>query len=234
MEEPKVTQTYAPTDALEREEHIRTRTVSVAQPHEEVIGLLPAGDHCGVRRSPLLCCRRCSLGSPTLSKARSGSSSRFLDALFFSFLQWRFKNLRAAVLGHGFNNTTGLVSVYLVGPMMDCGSQERKVTDETRAHCSAAAERAISVAGLLMATTVAVITGGLGRDSQLIGPSRGAGFPLVGLGTDVSSGTSDNARAVSESPSARSDSRDGRRAPVERNPKFFAKPIARPLSMPTQ
>ena len=29
----------------------------------------------------------------------------FLDALFFSFLRWRFKNLWAAVLGHGFNNT---------------------------------------------------------------------------------------------------------------------------------
>jgi Type II CAAX prenyl endopeptidase Rce1-like len=83
----------------------------------------------------------------------------FLDALFFSFLRWRFKNLRAAVLGHGLNNTTGLVSVYLVGSMMDCGSQERKVIDETRAHCSAAAERAITVAGLLMATTVALITG---------------------------------------------------------------------------
>ena len=41
----------------------------------------------------------------------------FLDALFFSFLRWRFKNLWAAVLGHGFNNTIGLVSFYLVGPM---------------------------------------------------------------------------------------------------------------------
>ena len=41
----------------------------------------------------------------------------FLDALFFSFLRWRFENLWAAVLGHGFNNTIGLVSVYLVGPM---------------------------------------------------------------------------------------------------------------------
>jgi hypothetical protein len=126
-----------------------------------------------------------------------------------------------------------------------------------------------AMAGLLMATTVAVITGlcwfswlrtlssgqsagslscgarsqrslppadpenGLGV-SQPIGPSPGAGFLLVGLGTEVSSSTSDKTRAVSESPSARSDSRDGRRAPVERNPKFFAKPIARPLSMPTQ
>jgi membrane protease YdiL (CAAX protease family) len=36
----------------------------------------------------------------------------FLDALFFSFLRWRFQNLWAAVLGHGFNNTIGLVTFY--------------------------------------------------------------------------------------------------------------------------
>ena len=41
----------------------------------------------------------------------------FLDALFFSFLRWRFKNLWAAVLGHGFNNTIGLVTFYFVGPI---------------------------------------------------------------------------------------------------------------------
>ena len=41
----------------------------------------------------------------------------FLDALFFSFLRWRFKNLWAAVLGHGFNNTIGLGTFYLVGPV---------------------------------------------------------------------------------------------------------------------
>jgi uncharacterized protein len=41
----------------------------------------------------------------------------FLDALFFSFLRWRFRNLWAAVLGHGFNNTLGLVTFYLIGPI---------------------------------------------------------------------------------------------------------------------
>jgi membrane protease YdiL (CAAX protease family) len=46
-----------------------------------------------------------------------GGVITFLDALFFSFLRWRFKNLWAAVLGHGFNNTIGLVTFYLAGPI---------------------------------------------------------------------------------------------------------------------
>ena len=41
----------------------------------------------------------------------------FLDALFFSALKWRFRTLWAAVLGHGFNNTIGLVTFYLIGPI---------------------------------------------------------------------------------------------------------------------
>jgi len=41
----------------------------------------------------------------------------FLDALFFTFLRWRFRNLWAAVLGHGFNNTIGLVAFFFVGPI---------------------------------------------------------------------------------------------------------------------
>lgn len=41
----------------------------------------------------------------------------FLDAMFYSFLRWRLKNLCAAVLGHGFNNTIGLVTFYFAGPI---------------------------------------------------------------------------------------------------------------------
>jgi uncharacterized protein len=41
-----------------------------------------------------------------------GVALTFLDALFFSFLRWRFQNMWAAVLGHGFNNTIGLVTLY--------------------------------------------------------------------------------------------------------------------------
>jgi uncharacterized protein len=41
----------------------------------------------------------------------------FLDALFFSALKWRFRTLWAAVLAHGFNNTMGLVTFYLIGPI---------------------------------------------------------------------------------------------------------------------
>ena len=41
----------------------------------------------------------------------------FLDALFFSFLKWRFRNLWAAVLGHGFNNTIGLTTFFFAGPI---------------------------------------------------------------------------------------------------------------------
>ena len=46
--------------------------------------------------------------------------------------------------------------------------------------------------------------------SQLRGPSRLAGFPLVGFGADVASGSSDSTMAIS-SPGSRSELRDGRR-----------------------
>jgi membrane protease YdiL (CAAX protease family) len=41
----------------------------------------------------------------------------FLDALFFSTLRWHFRTLWAAVLAHGFNNTIGMVTFYLIGPI---------------------------------------------------------------------------------------------------------------------
>ena len=47
----------------------------------------------------------------------SGVVLTFLDALFFSFLRWPFRNLWAAVLGHGFNNTIGLIRFFFVGPI---------------------------------------------------------------------------------------------------------------------
>ena len=46
--------------------------------------------------------------------------------------------------------------------------------------------------------------------SQLTGPSRVAGFPLVGFGADVASGSNDSTIAIS-SPDWRSELRDGRR-----------------------
>ena len=41
----------------------------------------------------------------------------FLDALFLSYLRLHFRNLWAPVLAHGFNNTIGLVTFFLVGPV---------------------------------------------------------------------------------------------------------------------
>ncbi|HEX5335221.1 MAG TPA: CPBP family intramembrane glutamic endopeptidase [Propionicimonas sp.] len=40
-----------------------------------------------------------------------------LDALFFTWLRFRYRSLWAAVLAHGFNNTIGLVAYFLVGPI---------------------------------------------------------------------------------------------------------------------
>lgn len=45
-----------------------------------------------------------------------GVSATFLDAVFFSLLRLRFRTLWAPVLAHGFNNTMGLVAVFLAGP----------------------------------------------------------------------------------------------------------------------
>jgi uncharacterized protein len=41
----------------------------------------------------------------------------FLDALVLSWLRWHHRSLWAAVLGHGFNNTIGLVTFFAVGPV---------------------------------------------------------------------------------------------------------------------
>ena len=41
----------------------------------------------------------------------------FFDALLFSVLRLKYRTLWAAVLAHGFNNTIGLVTLYLVGPV---------------------------------------------------------------------------------------------------------------------
>lgn len=41
----------------------------------------------------------------------------FLDALFFLWLRHRFASTWAAVLGHGFNNTIGILTFFLLGPV---------------------------------------------------------------------------------------------------------------------
>jgi membrane protease YdiL (CAAX protease family) len=41
----------------------------------------------------------------------------FLDALFLSWLRWHYRTVWAAVLAHGFNNTVGMVTFFLVGPV---------------------------------------------------------------------------------------------------------------------
>lgn len=41
----------------------------------------------------------------------------FLDGLFFCALRLHYRTLIAPVLAHGFNNTIGLVSFFLVGPV---------------------------------------------------------------------------------------------------------------------
>jgi membrane protease YdiL (CAAX protease family) len=40
-----------------------------------------------------------------------------LDALFRSFLRLRYRSLWAPVLAHGFSNTIGLITVFLIGPI---------------------------------------------------------------------------------------------------------------------
>lgn len=46
-----------------------------------------------------------------------GMGLTFLDALFFSYLRAQWGGLWASVLGHGLNNTIGLTTFYLVGPV---------------------------------------------------------------------------------------------------------------------
>jgi membrane protease YdiL (CAAX protease family) len=41
----------------------------------------------------------------------------FLDALFFSALRLRYRTVWASILAHGFNNTIGLLALFLVGPI---------------------------------------------------------------------------------------------------------------------
>ncbi len=41
----------------------------------------------------------------------------FLDALFFTWLRARYRNLWAPVLAHGFNNSIGFCTFFLIGPV---------------------------------------------------------------------------------------------------------------------
>lgn len=40
-----------------------------------------------------------------------------LDGIYFACLRWHYRSLWASVLAHGFNNTIGLTTFYLVGPV---------------------------------------------------------------------------------------------------------------------
>jgi len=41
----------------------------------------------------------------------------FIDALFFSFVRYRFDNLWASVFAHGFLNSIGIITFYFTGPL---------------------------------------------------------------------------------------------------------------------
>ena len=77
----------------------------------DVFGGNVTGSFIGVALSSLL------FGLAHTEQGIIGVVLTFLDALFFSFLRWRFRNLWAAVLGHGFNNTIGLITFFFVGPI---------------------------------------------------------------------------------------------------------------------
>ena len=40
-----------------------------------------------------------------------------VDALFFSFLKWKYRNTWASALAHGFINTIGIVTIFFTGPI---------------------------------------------------------------------------------------------------------------------
>ncbi|MBP6961850.1 MAG: CPBP family intramembrane metalloprotease [Thermotogae bacterium] len=46
-----------------------------------------------------------------------GVITTFIDALFFSFVRYRFDNLWASVLAHGFLNSIGIITFYFTGPL---------------------------------------------------------------------------------------------------------------------
>ncbi len=46
-----------------------------------------------------------------------GVGLTFVDALFFSALRYRYRTLWAAVFAHGFSNTIGLTTYFLIGPV---------------------------------------------------------------------------------------------------------------------
>ena len=50
-------------------------------------------------------------------QGRVGMVVTFLDALYFSWLRHRFGSAWASVLGHGFVNTLGVLTFFVVGPV---------------------------------------------------------------------------------------------------------------------
>ena len=54
---------------------------------------------------------------PQYQRTVPGGRENTLDAVALSWLRLHYGTLWAAVLGHGFNNTIGLVTFFLVGPV---------------------------------------------------------------------------------------------------------------------
>jgi membrane protease YdiL (CAAX protease family) len=46
-----------------------------------------------------------------------GIITTFIDALFYSFIRFKFKNIWASVLAHGFMNSIGVITFFFTGPL---------------------------------------------------------------------------------------------------------------------
>jgi hypothetical protein len=57
----------------------------------------------------------------------------FLDALFFSFVRLRFRTLWAPILAHGFSNTLGIVTFFLMDRPTGSGSRDITISGDTAA-----------------------------------------------------------------------------------------------------
>lgn len=79
-----------------------------------IISLFPnqtAGIVTAVAVTPLL------FGFMHSEQGIAGMITTALDAIFFSVIRYRFKNVWAAVLVHGFSNMIGIVTFYFTGPL---------------------------------------------------------------------------------------------------------------------
>ncbi|MGP6140560.1 CPBP family glutamic-type intramembrane protease [Jeotgalibaca sp. A127] len=46
-----------------------------------------------------------------------GVITTFIDALFFSYIRYKYDNLWVAVLAHGFLNSNGIITFFFTGPL---------------------------------------------------------------------------------------------------------------------